>query len=207
VRREMGHDGRAMETSILAGRDSLNEELEGDRWRIPSEAFFQPNPAGSLIVRRHALTACRLRPGAALLELYAGVGFFTVAAARAGARIVAVEGVAPACEAGRENTRSFGAACRFVHEDVATALPALLSGDWDAVLLDPPRSGLAPGATRALAAARAPRLVYVSCDPGTLARDLGGLVGAAGWSLGEVVPFDLFPQTQHVEVVAVLERR
>jgi 23S rRNA (uracil1939-C5)-methyltransferase len=206
VRREIGHDGRVSGVSILAGRDYVFEELEGDRWRIPSEAFFQPNPAGSLLVRRHAIAACRLHPGAVLLELYAGVGFLTVAAARAGARVVAVEGAAAACDAGRENTRPFGAACRFEHEEVATALPSLLAGDWDAVLLDPPRSGLVPEATLALRAARAPRLVYVSCDPATLARDLGRLVGGGGWRLGEVTPFDLFPQTQHVEAVAVLER-
>jgi len=206
VRHEVGHDGRSAGASILAGRDYLHEELEGDRWRIPSEAFFQPNPAGSLLVRRHAVAACGLRAGASLLELYAGVGFFTVAAARAGARVVAVEGVAAACAAGRDNTRRFGEACRFVHGDVAAALPGLIGDAWDAVLLDPPRAGLAPEAIPHLAAAHLPRLVYVSCDPGTMARDLGRLVRDGGWRLGEVTPFDIFPQTQHLECVAVLVR-
>ena len=206
VRHEVGHDGRPAGASILAGRDYLHEELEGDRWRIPSDAFFQPNPAGSLLVRRHAIAACRLRIGATLLELYAGVGFFTVAAARAGARVVAVEGTAAACAAGRDNTRRFGEACRFVHDDVAAALPSLIGDAWDAVLLDPPRAGLAPAGVRCLAEARLPRLVYVSCDPGTMARDLGRLVREGGWRLAEVTPFDIFPQTQHLEAVAVLER-
>jgi 23S rRNA (uracil1939-C5)-methyltransferase len=207
VRRETGPEGRLHGSSILHGRDYLHEELEGDRWRIPSEAFFQPNPAGGLLLRSHAIAACNLAPGAALLELYAGVGFFTVAAARAGARVVAVEGGAAACAAGRDNTRSFGGACRFVNDDVGVALPGLLAEEWDAVLLDPPRSGLAPDAVRALVAARTRRLVYVSCDPGTLARDLGLLVRAGNWRLDSVQPFDLFPQTQHVEAVAVLGPR
>jgi len=206
VRHEVGHDGRSAGASILSGRDYLHEELEGDRWRIPSEAFFQPNPSGSLLVRRHAIDACRLRAGASLLELYAGVGFFTVAAARAGARVVAVEGVAAACAAGRDNTRRFGETCRFVQDDVVAALPRLTGESWDAVLLDPPRAGLGPEAIPHLASVSAPRLVYVSCDPGTMARDLGRLVREGGWRLGEVTPFDIFPQTQHLECVAVLER-
>jgi 23S rRNA (uracil1939-C5)-methyltransferase len=207
ARTEVGRDGRPAGSSILEGRDFLHEELEGDRFRVPAEAFFQPNPIGSLAVRRHAVAALGLRPGALLLELYGGVGFFTMAAARAGARIVVVEASSAACAAGRENLAAMtGPQCRFVRSDVAAALPGLVGEPWDAILLDPPRTGLALEAARELSRTRAASLVYVSCDPATMARDVRVLVGSGGYRLDEVTPFELFPQTQHVECVAVLRR-
>jgi 23S rRNA (uracil1939-C5)-methyltransferase len=90
--------------------------------------------------------------------------------------------------------------------DVARTLPQLLEESWDGILLDPPRTGIATEVRAALASARARRLVYVSCDPATLARDLGVLVREGPWLLRAVTPVDLFPQTQHVECVAVLEK-
>ena len=207
VRSELSRDDKVHGTSILTGRDYLHEVLEGDRYRIPCEAFFQPNPLGSLAVRRHALRALALQPGGSLLELYSGVGFFTLGAARAAARTTAVESSAPACAAARANLAAAGIAeVRVILSDVAQALPGLLRDSWDGILLDPPRTGLDLSSARALTAARAPRIVYVSCDPATLARDLRILTQAEGYVLEAVTPFEIFAQTQHVECVAVLKR-
>jgi 23S rRNA (uracil1939-C5)-methyltransferase len=207
VRCELSRDDRASGSTILMGRDYIREVLEGDEYRIPCEAFFQPNPVGSLAVRRHALAALTLQPGDSLLELYSGVGFFTLGAARAGARTTAVESSPPACAAARANLGAGGAGeVRVILSDVAQALPGLLRESWEAILLDPPRTGLDPSSARALAAASAPRMVYVSCDPATLARDLRVLTQAGGFVLEAVTPFEIFAQTQHVECVAVLKR-
>ncbi len=205
ARAEIGRDGTPAEKSILHGRDYLFEEVEGDRFRIPADAFFQPNPAAGALVRRHALEALAAAPGRRILELYGGVGFFTVAAARAGLRVTMVESVRSACAAARENLGGRGDTCRVIEADVVDSAPALLREDWEAILVDPPRTGLPPAVIEGVAGARAPRMVYVSCDPGTLARDLGRLT-AAGWRLSGVTPFDQFPQTEHLESVAVLER-
>lgn len=205
ARSEIGRDDAPAGKSILNGRDFLFEEVESDRFRIPAEAFFQPNPGAAALLRRQAVQALALAPGSRLLELYGGVGFFTLAAARAGAEVTMVEAVGAACAAARENLAGHAAGCRVIAGDVTARLPALLQEPWDAILVDPPRAGLPPEVLGAVAAARTGRLVYVSCDPGTLARDLGRLSGA-GWRLVEATPFDLFPQTGHLETVAVLER-
>jgi 23S rRNA (uracil1939-C5)-methyltransferase len=207
VRTELSRDDRPSGATILSGRDYIHEVLEGDQYRVPCEAFFQPNPLGSLAVRRHALTALALRPGQILLELYSGVGFFTLGAARVGVRTTAVESSAPACAAARANLAAGGAGdVRIVCSGVSEALPGLLSEPWDAVLLDPPRTGLETSSARALASSAAPKMVYVSCDPATLARDLRILTHDGGYVLEAVTPFEIFAQTQHVECVAVLKR-
>jgi 23S rRNA (uracil1939-C5)-methyltransferase len=207
ARWEFGRDGRPAGGSILGGRDHLFEELEGDRFMVPSDAFFQPNPVGAVAVRRHAVAALGIGQGTRLLELYGGVGFFSVAAARAGASVLVVESSTSGCAAGRYNLEANGVTTgRFLRADVAAALDGLLDGGWDAILLDPPRAGLAPAAARSLARAGAPRLVYVSCDPATLARDLRVLTGTDAYRVEDVTPYELFAQTQHVECVAVLRR-
>jgi len=207
VRCEVSRDDRPAGSTILAGRDYLNEVLEGDQYRVPCEAFFQPNPLGSQAVRRGALAALALRPGETFLELYSGVGFFTLPVTRTGARSTTVESSAPACAAARVNLEAGGAGdVRILRAEVAEALPGLLRQSWDAILLDPPRTGLAPQSARALADATAPRVVYVSCDPATLARDLKVLTGSGGYRLEAVSPYEIFAQTKHVECVAVLRR-
>ena len=207
VRREHTRDGDLVSVSILAGRDALEEEIDGDRFRIPAGAFFQPNPEGSVLMRREAIEALHIAPGDRLLELFGGVGFLGVAAARRGAQLTMVESDRESTVAARDNLRRAGAAgTQVLHGDVTALLRDLSPREWDAVLLDPPRTGLAPEAARLLALLQARRMAYVSCDPGTLARDLGILVREGGWRLLSVVPFDLFPQTQHVETVASLAR-
>jgi 23S rRNA (uracil1939-C5)-methyltransferase len=207
VRREHARDGHFLAASILAGRDLLEEELEGDRYRIPAGAFFQPNPEASLAVRRTAIEGLAIAAGDRLLELFGGVGFLSVAAVKAGARLTMVESDREATAAARENLRRAGAAeAQVLHGDVTPLLAELSRREWDSVLLDPPRTGVTPEAARLLAGLGARRMTYVSCDPGTLARDLGILVREGSWRIQSVVPFDLFPQTQHIECVAALAR-
>ncbi len=208
VRRTIGPDGRTLDESILAGRDHLFEEVGGDRLRVPAAAFFQPNASGAEILRREAIDALGPRPDESILELFAGVGLFSVAIARRAGTLVAIEGSREAAAAARENlARAGGRETRVVQGDVASALPALLAErEWHGILADPPRTGLGPATLAALCGAPCRRLVYVSCDPATMARDLRQLVERGGYRLLRVVPLDLFPQTHHVECVARLER-
>ncbi len=208
VRREIDKQGNLVAESILAGRDHLFEEVEGDRFRIPASGFFQPNVFASAALRREAIEALDPRSDESVLELYCGVGFMTLALARRAGVVVAVEGSREAVAAARENAaRAAPGEVRFVCAEVSAALPALLAESaWGALLLDPPRAGLPRGAASAIAASRVPRLVYVSCDPATLARDLKLLIEVGRFRLEAVTPVDLFPQTHHIECVARLIR-
>jgi 23S rRNA (uracil1939-C5)-methyltransferase len=140
-----------------------------------------------------------------VLDLYSGVGLFAIALAARGATVTAVEGDAASgddLELNAARWSSHVLVRRGSVEDVATTLSA---GAFDAIVLDPPRTGASPDALASIIKLAASRIVYVSCDPATLARDAKVLV-AAGYRLGPIQGFDLFPNTAHVETVAVFDR-
>lgn len=192
----------------LAGRDFLEIEVEADRLRVPSGAFFQPNTRGWVLLRRQVIDLLEPQVSDRILELYCGVGFFTLPVARRAAAVVAVEGLRAAVAAVRDNLARSGLDnVQVVGREVASAIPDLFRGrKFDAVLIDPPRAGLARRTAEFLSRVPVGRMVYVSCDPGTLARDLKILTSRGGFRAGRVVPVDLFPHTHHVECVARLDR-
>ena len=208
VRREHDRRGRNVGASILYGRDHLFEDVDGDRMKIPAGTFFQPNATAWPLLRRTVLEALEIGPDETVLELYCGTGFFTLPAARRCRQVVALEVSREAIAAARDNAARAGIGnVRWLCRDAAEGLAGLLEGTGcDAVLLDPPRMGLPRAATQILARSRARRIVYASCDPATLARDIRILVEEGRCRLRSVVPLDLFPQTHHVECVARLER-
>lgn len=177
-----------------------------DWLRVSTGSFFQAHAA-----LRSALAAAVAEAagsGDACLELFAGSGFFTLLLARRFRRVVAVESSPRALQDLRTNLSEAGRPGVEVRgEAVESALrdPSLRAGGLQVVVLDPPRAGLARGAAAALAGLGAQRIVYLSCDPATLARDLAGL-SRSGYRLTHAEGFDLFPQTAHVETLAVLER-
>ncbi len=208
VRREYDRHDRSVGASILHGRDHLFEEVDGDRMKIPAGAFFQPNATAWNVLRNTVLEELEPGPDETVLELYCGVGFFTLAVARRCRQVVALDVSREAVAAARDNAARAGMGnVRWLCRDAGEGLAELLEGTrFDAILLDPPRTGLPQAATRVLARAAARRIVYVSCDPATLARDLRILVEEGSCRLRSVVPLDLFPHTHHVECVARLER-
>ncbi len=146
--------------------------------------------------------------GDRLLELHAGAGFFTLALARRFARVEAVESAPAAVADLRSNLRDAGLDAVEVRAESAEERLSRGSADAsppDVVVLDPPRTGLEPPGAEALARLGARRVVYVSCDPATLARDVG-VCADRGYALTALRGFDLFPQTAHVEALALLER-
>ena len=202
-------DGLPLATvSLVAGRPYIMEELAGLRFRIGLETFFQTNTvqAGHLVEMVDALA--EIRGGEVVFDLYCGIGTFSLPLARRARRVCGVEIVAPAVDAARENAVLNGVAnVEFVAGDVRRRLPDVLHrfGSPQLLVLDPPRSGAGSRVMQKIVATEAPRIVYVSCNPTTLAPDLGELV-RGGYAIRTVQPLDLFPQTYHVECVALLER-
>jgi 23S rRNA (uracil1939-C5)-methyltransferase len=187
--------GEGAGVGLRAGPDVLH---------VSPESFFQAHEAlrGRLA---EAVWEAAGR-GRRALELFAGVGFFTLGLARRFDATVAVEGEPAASADLHGNVARAGlGAVRVVEASVERALAAgVLRPAPDVVVLDPPRSGLSPASRRALAGLPDARLVYVSCDPATLARDAAALV-TGGRRLCSLRAFDLFPQTSHVEALAVFE--
>jgi 23S rRNA (uracil1939-C5)-methyltransferase len=166
-------------------------------------SFFQGNryllvPLVESVVRRV--------PAGPVIDLYAGVGLFGLACAAAGlGPIVAVEGDRRGAQDLADNARPFGSAVRTVSASVEAFLARERVPAEATVLLDPPRTGLSKAAIEAVCRAEARRVVYVSCDTATLARDVRRMV-ESGYRLAHLEAFDLFPNTAHVESLAVLER-
>jgi 23S rRNA (uracil1939-C5)-methyltransferase len=168
--------------------------------------FVQINGPVAQAMVRQALDWLAPQPGDSVLELFAGLGNFTAPLARSGAAVTAVEGEAALVEHGRDNLRRNGLEARYFRADLfqPDAHAPWLQGGYDLALLDPPRSG-AREILPLLARTRPRRIVYVSCHPGTLARDAGILVREHGYHLRRAGVMDMFPHTAHVESMALFE--
>jgi tRNA/tmRNA/rRNA uracil-C5-methylase (TrmA/RlmC/RlmD family) len=139
-----------------------------------------------------------------VLELYAGIGNFGLLIAREGALVTLVEGNRLALADARENAKvNHIGHCRFRLMSAEAMLGASAGGEYDLVILDPPRTGLSKEALAGLLRLGPSRILYVSCDPATLARDLRATV-AAGYRVARIQAYDMFPQTMHIETVVEL---
>ena len=189
---------------LPTGQPYLEEQLLGRRYRVSADSFFQVNILQAEQLVRLVADGLEPEPRDHLLDLYGGVGTFGLALADRVERITSVEEFAPAVEDARYNARDLdNVRIRLGRaEEVVKGLKERI----DCAVVDPPRCGCAPSVLRALAALGPSRIAYVSCDPATLARDLGLLVGA-GYEVASVRPIDMFPQTFHIETVAVLRRQ
>jgi 23S rRNA (uracil1939-C5)-methyltransferase len=170
-------------------------------WTRHATSFFQGN---RWLVGALARRVLEVATGERVVDLYAGVGLFSVVLAARGAVVVAVEGDASSGADLAANAGPWRDRLLVVRADVESAVAEPPAETPDAVVVDPPRTGLSKDATTGLLAWRAPRLVYVSCDPPTLARDAARLV-ASGYRLVSVEAFDFFPNTPHVETLAVFD--
>jgi 23S rRNA (uracil1939-C5)-methyltransferase len=178
-------------------------DLGGLKLRVGFDSFLQADPEAAERLYDAAEEGLAARSGQRVIDGYAGVGALTCRLSRNGVRVTAIESHPGAASDLRANAAAAGGEPVHVLE-----LPAERV-DWrrprpDAVVVNPPRAGCAPAALDSISRSTARRLVYVSCDPTTLARDLRRL--GEGWRLESVRAFDLFPQTAHVETVAILAR-
>jgi len=189
----------------LVGKDHLFERVAGHEYRVSAGSFFQVNTGGAEALVDTVAAHLSLRPHETLFDLYCGVGLFSLALATQVAQVIAVEADPAAAADARFNV---GAAeldnVRVINDDVTRALAAL-EESVHAVIVDPPRSGCGPDVVGRLTTLRPERLVYVACDPATLARD-SKTISEAGYRLVEVQPLDLFPHSYHIESVALFVR-
>lgn len=200
-----GEGGAVRVLPLAAGGERLRLGVGPVDLEISPGVFAQAH--GGLAGRLVEEVVAAAGRGREALELYAGAGLFTAGLARCFDRVVAVEGQPAAAADLRRNLARVGeGGAVVVASAVEDALAAFAGGRFECVVLDPPRSGLGPAAREGLLRLAPERIVYVSCHPAALARDLRVLAEAGDYRLTDVVGFDLFPQTPHVEAVAVLRR-
>lgn len=186
---------------VLAGEDELEDVWQGVRFRLGPEVFLQANREVSARIDAFLDERVGDPRGRKVADLYAGVGARAIRWAAAGAAVTAVEADPAACDAGRRAATEAGAEVRFVEGRVEDH-PSIARGS-DVVVVNPPRTGLASSVAAGLVReGTSSRLLYVSCDPATLARDLARL--APRWGPVALLAFDAFPQTGHVETVVDL---
>jgi 23S rRNA (uracil1939-C5)-methyltransferase len=196
-------------TRLLWGEEVIEEELLGLRFRLRPNAFLQTNTEMAETLYRIALEYAALTGGETVYDLYCGTGTIGLAMASQALTVWGVEISEESVACALDNMDLNGITnAAFFAGNVSQSLEELAerAGPPDVVVVDPPRAGLAGKALRRMAALEAPRVVYVSCNPTTLAGDVKTLRSEFGYELVRARPVDMFPHTPHVETVALLER-
>ena len=197
------------ETELVWGEAELPERLAELDLRISSEAFFQTNTEMAELLYDVVVGYAALEGWERVYDIYSGIGTIALTLAPRAGELWGIElverAVADAIEAAQRNSITNA---HFFAGDTRTALPELLerAGRPDVLVVDPPRAGLSKKVVRRIVEASPRRIVYVSCNPTTLAPNAAELV-EAGWTLRRVRPVDMFPQTHHIECVALFERQ
>jgi 23S rRNA (uracil1939-C5)-methyltransferase len=200
---------------LLLGEPYWRERVAGVDYRIGASSFFQTQTLGGEALVEEVLAVGGFSPGQRVLDLYCGIGAFSLPIARRAGTVLGVEAVTGAVEEARAmasangiDNASFVAAHVEAREQQGweSSSGASENHRWDVVVVDPPRAGLHPRALARVQHLASPRIVYVSCNPATLARDSGALIAEGGYVARRLRVFDLFPQTPHLESVLVLDR-
>jgi len=195
-------------TIPLYGPEFVTEVLAQHSFKVSLHTFLQVNHYGAELLYNNVFKYLKLKSHEVVADLYCGMGAMTLPAARKCAKVYGVECVPQAIDNAKENAAINGITnVEFILGDAEDAFPAILEkeGRLDAVIVDPPRKGLAPQVVSALGKCGASRIVYVSCDPATLARDIAEL-SKLGYTPLVAQPVDLFPHTTHVETVTLITR-
>ncbi len=198
------HDAR---DKTIAGNDYIEEEIGGLRFRISPDAFFQTNSAQTEKLYASAIEFADLTGKELVFDLYCGSGTIGITLAEHAKQVWGVEIVVDAVEDAAVNANLNGITdADFLAGDMRLALPQLIehAGKPDVAIVDPPRAGLSAKVVRRVMEAAPKRIVYISCNPTTLAPNLKQMV-ESGYELLRVRPVDMFPHTPHIEAVAVLE--
>jgi 23S rRNA (uracil1939-C5)-methyltransferase len=194
---------------LLPDQVLLDDAMSLDFWdmsfRVRSDTFVQTNYRQMLVLYQTALDMLAVGAEDHVLDLYAGIGTISVAVARTGAGVTAIEENPRAVQLGRLNARINSARVEYLPGQVEKALKQVRIGRHSAAVLDPPRAGCEPAALAEILRLGPERVVYISCEPSTHARDLIALV-RGGYRVRRAAIVDMFPHTYHIESVALLER-
>lgn len=198
-------------TTLLLGKTSITEKLNiGNKdyfFKISPFSFFQTNSKGTEILYNKVLNLLNLSKNDILLDLYCGTGTIGISLAGSVKKVIGIEHVKQAIDDAKENSK--------LNNVDNIEFFALTAEDWveennnifDAIVVDPPRSGLTNNVIKFLLSSSAKKIIYVSCNPSTLARDLALITENNLYNINTIVPVDMFPQTYHIESIALLEKR
>lgn len=193
-------------THILSGRDFIYDEMAGFRYRLWFDTFFQTNPTQAQKLVELAIEMAQPKKSEKLIDLFCGVGTFSLPFATKVKQLYGIEIVEKSIESAKRNAKDNGVEnSRFLAKDARHGIDQVLVefGNPELLLLDPPRSGAGGKVMRKIGRSGPDRIVYVSCNPDTFATDIKELV-PFGYKLVTVQPVDLFPHTVHVELVSLL---
>lgn len=195
-------------THVLAGRDFIYDEMAGYRYRLWFDTFFQTNPTQAQKLVELALEMGQPKKSEKMIDLFCGVGTFSLPFASQVEKLAGIEIVETSIESAKRNAQDNGISnTYFLAKDARKGIDEVLEsfGHPELLMLDPPRSGAGGKVMRRIGRSKPERIVYVSCNPDTFATDISELV-PFGYTLKMVQPVDLFPHTVHVECVALLVR-
>jgi len=191
------------EALTMIGSDHLVQTILGRDFKISASSFFQVNTAQAGRLVEMAIKSLGVHDGDTVLDLYCGVGLFTAFIAEKAARVIGVESFASAVRDAEVNLDEFNNVELF-ESPVEMAMEHLAKESVQRVILDPPRAGCDKRVLEALIKIAPQRIVYVSCDPATLARDAKRLING-GYELESATPLDMFPHTHHIETIAIFD--
>lgn len=205
--RDLADRSQAEEVHVLSGRDYIHEQLMGYRFKVWFDTFFQPNPKQAEKLVNIALELGNPQKDEKMIDLFCGVGTFSLPFADRVKRLAGIELVEASIDSAKRNAKENGVHnTEFLAKDARLGFDEVIKdfGRPDLLLLDPPRSGAGGKVMRRIGRAQPKRIVYVSCNPQTFAEDITHLKDY-GYTLKHVQPVDMFPQTFHVEAVSLLE--
>lgn len=209
VNRTEGNTVLSGDFRTLWGSGTLRDRLCGFEFELAPQAFYQINPPQAERLYAQALEYALPERGGTVLDLYCGAGTISLCLSQRAERVIGAEIVPEAVENARANAERYGVTnAEFICADAGEAARELKSRGItpDAIVVDPPRKGMDAPALEAIASMQPDRLVYVSCDPATLSRDISRL-RPLGYTPASALAVDMFPRTAHVETVAVLSRK
>jgi len=195
---------------VLWGRDTLCDSIGDLEFEISPHSFFQVNPAQTQVLYETAVSMANIQKTDTVFDLYCGIGTISLFAAKRAGKVIGVEIVEDAVRVAKKNAVRNGIDnAAFYCGDVQKSIQDLYSqGERaDVVILDPPRKGSDETTLEIILHMHPERIVYVSCNPATLARDLKFLCADGAYKIDRVVPVDMFPHTVHVETVVLLQRQ
>ena len=191
------------ETKILFGKPTIHDKIGDFRFNISARSFFQVNTAQAEILYKTALDFANLRGNELIIDAYCGTGTISLFMAKKARKVIGVEVVSSAINDAIKNARENHIKnAEFIVGDVVKILPKI-SDYAEVVIVDPPRAGCDKKVLETFAAMKPEKIIYVSCNPATLARDLK-ILGDFGYKTKKIQPVDMFPFTSHVECVAQL---